>query len=81
MTNTDFENKLHIYDFNSILSYIINNYVKFLLLILVVIIIYIVDYICVINSSIYAMPSAIPGIAAVSQPTSNVKHSKKKRKQ
>jgi hypothetical protein len=81
MTNTDFENKLNMYDFNSIISYIINNYVKFLLLILVFIIIYIVDYVCVINSSIYAMPSPIPGIVAVSQSSSNVKYSKKKRKQ
>ena len=71
MTNYDSDNKSNIDYFYSIINYIIQNYQKFALLILVFIIIYIVDYICVINSSLYATPSPIPGVATA--PKSNIK--------
>ena len=49
----DDESDLSIYDFNSIINYIKNNYVQFLLLFLVFFIIYTVDYISNINTIIY----------------------------
>jgi len=57
----DDESDLSIYDFNSIINYIKNNYIQFLLLFLVFFIIYTVDYISNINtilmSPITVMPS------------------------
>jgi len=56
----DYE-ELSIWDLNSIINYIKDNYIQFLLLILVFFIIYIVDYISNINAMIFSMPSPIPG--------------------
>ena len=44
----------------SVVSYIINHYEKFLLLLLVFVIIYIIEHISNINAILYSLPSAIP---------------------
>ena len=80
MTNYDFDDKSSVDVFYSIVNYIIQNYVKFALLILVFIIIYIVDYICVINSSLYAMPSPIPGVASLTNSNLKTKPNKKNKR-
>jgi hypothetical protein len=54
------ESDLSIYDFNSIINYIKNNYIQLLLLILVFCIIYAVDYISNINTMLMAPISMIP---------------------
>jgi hypothetical protein len=59
MEMIDDEPDLSIYDFNSIINYIKNNYVQFLLLILVFLIIYTVDYISNMNAMIMAPVSMI----------------------
>ncbi len=51
--NSD-EHDLSIYDFNSIINYIKNNYIQILLLFLVFFIIYVVDYISNINNILMA---------------------------
>lgn len=51
---TDDEPDLSIYDFNSIINYIKNNFIQILLLILVFFIIYTVDYISNINTMLMA---------------------------
>ena len=50
----DDESDLSIYDFNSIINYIKNNYIQILLLFLVFLIIYAVDYISNINTMLMA---------------------------
>ena len=50
-----------VWDVNSIINYIKDNYIQILLLISVFIIIYIVDHISNINAILYGLPSAIPG--------------------
>lgn len=52
MEMIDDEPELSIYDFNSIINYIKNNFVQLLLLVFVFFIIYIVDYISNINTII-----------------------------
>ena len=54
-------NELSVWDVNSIINYIKDNYIQILLLISVFIIIYIVDHISNINAILYGLPSAIPG--------------------
>jgi hypothetical protein len=51
--NSD-ESDFSIYDFNSIINYIKNNYIQILLLFLVFLIIYAVDYISNINAMLMA---------------------------
>ena len=58
----DDEPDLSIYDFNSIINYIKNNFIQILLLLLVFFIIYLVDQISNINTMIMAPISMIPGI-------------------
>ena len=58
----DDEPELSIYDFNSIINYIKNNFIQILLLLLVFFIIYLVDQISNINAMIMAPISMIPGI-------------------
>jgi len=58
-----------IYNFSSIMSFIKNNYIQFLMLFLVFFIIYIVDHISNINTIIFSMSSPIPVMnAQTSQP-------------
>jgi hypothetical protein len=49
-----------VWDVNSIINFIKDNYVQILLLISVFVIIYIVDHISNINAILYGLPSAIP---------------------
>ena len=58
----DDEPELSIYDFNSIINYIKNNFVQLLLLVFVFFIIYIVDYISNINTIIMSPISMMPVI-------------------
>ena len=55
------ESDLSIYDFNSIINYVKNNYIQILLLFLVFCIIYIVDYISNINAMLMTPISILPG--------------------
>jgi hypothetical protein len=55
----DNNSELNVYDLYSIIKYIINNYEKFILLLLVFIIIYFIDYITNINAILYGV-SQIP---------------------
>ena len=54
-------NELSVWDVNSIINYIKDNYIQILLLISVFVIIYIVDHISNINAILYGLQSAIPG--------------------
>jgi len=56
------ESDLSIYDFNSIINYINNNFIQILLLFLVFFIIYIVDYISNINTMMISQISITPTI-------------------
>ena len=58
----DDEPELSIYDFNSIINYIKNNFVQLLLLVFVFFIIYIVDYISNINTILMSPISMMPVI-------------------
>ena len=62
MEMIDDEPELSIYDFNSIINYIKNNFVQLLLLVFVFFIIYIVDYISNINIIIMSPISMMPVI-------------------
>ena len=57
----DDESDLSIYNFNSIINYIKNNFIQILLLVLVFFIIYTVDYISNINAMLMAPITMIPG--------------------
>ena len=59
-----------IYDFNSIITYIKNNFIQFLLLFAVFFIIYVVDYISNINAMIMTQVNYIN-----KQPKQQIKHS------
>ena len=56
------EYNLSIYDFNSTINYIKNNFIQLLLLGLVFFIIYIVDYISNINTMLMSQISMIPSM-------------------
>ena len=56
----DDEPDLSIYDFNSIINYIKNNFIQILLLLLVFFIIYLVDQISNINTMLMAQASIMP---------------------
>ena len=58
----DDEPELSIYDFNSIINYIKNNFIQILLLIFVFLIIYTIDQISNINTMLMAPISMMPGI-------------------
>jgi hypothetical protein len=73
------------FTFWNTLNYIKDNYVQFLLLLLVFIIIYIVDHISNINAMIFTMPSPIIGVKNLqhnknSQPTNIFKNRKPSKK-
>ena len=57
-----YEDELSIWNMNSIFTYIKDHIIQILMLISVFVIIYVVDHISNINSAIFSMPSAIPGI-------------------
>jgi len=62
MEYTDVHN-ISVWDITSIIKYINENLVSFILFILVFIIIYIVDHISNINAMVYGSPSIIPGLS------------------
>jgi hypothetical protein len=69
----------------SIIDFMKNNVLQILLFILVFIIIYVVDYISHLNSLIFVMPSAIPGMPSTGvqiegKITKNGKNNKKSKK-
>jgi hypothetical protein len=74
------ESYINLSDSSSIIQYIINNYEKFLLLLLVVGIVYCIDRINNINAAIYGVIQ-IPGIAssATNQQTTVKSKSKSKK--
>ena len=65
MINDDYD-EFNIWDIRSIIHYIITNYEKFLLLLVVIVIIYTVDYISNINAIIFSVPQILPGITNIS---------------
>lgn len=70
-------------DVKSIINYVINNYYKFLLLIIVFLIIYFVDYLSNVNALLYN-GQTIQGLASLKTPTppinTNIKMPKHKKK-
>lgn len=73
----DTEDELSIWNIHSIFRFIIEHYIQFLLLLLVPLIIYIVDHISNINSMIFGLPSAIPGLSTQQQ-QQHIKNQRKK---
>ncbi len=67
-----YENDVSIYDFNSIITYIKNNFIQFLLLFAIFFIIYTVDYISNINAMIMAQNY----MNTQQLPKQQIKHSK-----
>ena len=61
------EHDLSIYDFNSIINYIKNNFIQILLLLFVFLIIYTLDKISNINTMLMTQISMIPSITKQSQ--------------
>jgi hypothetical protein len=62
MEMIDDEPDLSIYDFNSIINYIKNNFIQILLLLFVFLIIYAIDQISNINTMLMAPITMMPGI-------------------
>jgi hypothetical protein len=77
--NTDLEyDDFNIYDINSMFTFIKENAIQILLLLLVPVIIYIVDHISNINAIIFGLPSPVP--TSSQQPQVHQKIHSKKRK-
>jgi hypothetical protein len=64
MDNTEKDDEFSIWNINSIIDFVKNNFIQILLFILVFVIIYVVDHVSNINAMIYSMPSPvqIPGL-------------------
>jgi len=76
---TDLEyDDFNIYDINSIISFIKENTIQILLLLLVPVIIYIVDHISNINAIIFGLPSPVPTSSQQPQVHQQI-HSKKRK--
>lgn len=80
--NADLEyHDFNIYDINSFFSFIKENAIQILLLLLVPVIIYIVDHISNINTLLFGLPSAVPSVTqSQTQPQVHQKIHLKKRK-
>ena len=76
----NFEEDFSFWNINSITNFIKENFIQILMLMSVFVIIYLVDYIAFINSSLYGLPSAIPGLINQSN-TINIHKKKKYKKQ
>jgi len=77
---TDFEyDDFNIYDINSIISFIKENAIQILLLLLVPVIIYIVDHISNINAILFGLPSPVPTSSQQPQVQHQQNHSKKRK--
>ena len=75
--NTDLVyNDFNIYDINSIFSFIKENAIQILLLLLVPVIIYIVDHISNINAIIFGLQAPVPSVTQTQTPPI---HSKKRK--
>jgi hypothetical protein len=59
MENTNDEFNFNV---NTIIIYIKDNFIQFLMLILVVVIVYVIDHISNINAALYGTSSIIPGV-------------------
>ena len=84
MEKNNYNDDFSFTNIKSVINYVIINYEKFLLLLLVCVIIYFVDYITYINTFIYEGQQVIPSLASFVNPTSkdniNIpKFSKRKR--
>jgi hypothetical protein len=66
---TDDDDDFSFSNIKSIINYIITNYHKFILLLLVGVIIYFVDYITHINAFIYGSQQVVPGLTSLATPT------------
>jgi len=66
-------------DFNSIITYVINHYEKFLLLLLIFVLIYVIDHITNINAMLYGA-TQIPVLGASSSASKPEKTKNKKGK-
>jgi hypothetical protein len=69
MENFNSNNDFSFTNIKSVINYVIINYEKFLLLLLVCVIIYFVDYITYINTFIYGGQQVIPGLSSLAIPT------------
>jgi hypothetical protein len=58
----NYEKESSIWDINTIIDFIKNNYIQILMFLSVFVIIYIVDYISNINAVLFGLPSAVPGL-------------------
>jgi hypothetical protein len=77
---TDIEyGDFNIYDINSILGFIKENFIQLLLLLLVPIIIYIVDHISNINAIIFGLPSPVPNVSHPNPQVHQQIHQKKRK--
>jgi hypothetical protein len=83
MDNDEFDGDISNWNIYTVIKYIKVHSIQFLLLFLVFIIIYVVDHISNINTMIFAMPSAIPGLSTMASKISipiKIKKSKKIKK-
>jgi hypothetical protein len=56
------EDELSFWNIKSIVNFTKENFIQILMLLAVFAIVYVVDYISNINSMVFSMPSAIPGL-------------------
>jgi uncharacterized membrane protein AbrB (regulator of aidB expression) len=59
------DDELSIWNMNSIFTYMKDHFIQILMLLSVFVIIYVVDHISNINTAIFSMPSAIPGMPSL----------------
>jgi hypothetical protein len=71
MDNFNSNDDFSFSNIKSVINYVIINYEKFILLLLVGIIIYFVDYITHINTFLYKAQHPIPGLTSLTTPTPN----------
>jgi len=69
MENFNSNDDFSFTNIKSVINYVIINYEKFLLLLLVCAIIYFVDYITHVNAFLYGGQQVIPGLASLATPT------------
>ena len=77
MDTYDFSGDIFKWNISTLLNYIKNNYIQFILLICVFIIIYVVDYISNINAMIFTFPSIISTVSTKVSKNINSKREKK----
>jgi hypothetical protein len=66
------DDELSIWNMNSIVTYMKDNFIQILMLLSVFVIIYVVDHISNINSAVFSMPSAIPGLPSLQNKQPNI---------